>query len=564
MRWILLLFWATAQLYAQNNYPKDYFQSPLAIPLQLSGNFGELRSNHFHAGLDFKTLQRENLPIYAAAEGYVSRVKISAYGYGKAIYITHPNGYTTLYGHLNAGYGAIEQYIKTKHYEFKNFEIEFFPEPHELPVTKGQQIALSGNTGGSGGPHLHFEIRDTATEEIINPFHFGFDQLVTDSKKPTLNTIYLYPLSEDASINGHRVAVQVDLKASAGNFIASPYNVTGKIGIGISGTDSQDGSANKNGIYHAQVNNNGNTIFSYQFDRFAFSEGRYLNAFIDYARFKRTSARVQRMFYKQNYPLSILNAVEAGQIHAQPNMTNQVEVSLRDFHGNSTKAIIPLVGAPNIGAISPPDTISGYFLVSAIDNHYEKDQASVFVPAGVTYEDQWVNFKVENQSVSFGNDELPLHKNISISMPLSWTTHEKLEQVFIGLKKGKSVSYSSTTIKGDQLITYTRNPGTYVIAVDSIAPKINGFAAIEGKWISKQSQISGTISDNLAGIKSYNLYLNNQWALLDYDYKTRTIKHVFDKNSPLVEGRNELRLIVVDNAGNSTIFETHFFRSLNP
>lgn len=564
MRWIIALLLATNCLYAQDNYPKEYFRSPLDIPLQLSGNFGELRSNHFHAGLDFKTLQRENLPIYAAAEGYVSRIKISSYGYGKAIYITHPNGYTTLYGHLNAGFGEIDDYIKKQHYAKTNFEIEVFPQPNELPVKKGQQIAWSGNTGGSGGPHLHFEIRDSKTEEIINPFHFGFDKMIGDSKKPVLNQVFLYPISEDATINGHRVPVLVDLKSISGVWTATPVSVTGKIGIGITGTDSQNGSENKNGIYQTQVKDNGQVVFQYTFDRMAFSEGRYLNALIDYARFKRTSSKVQRLFYKQPYPLSILQAINAGQITVNPNETHQVELVLRDFHGNTTKASIPLKGSAAVGAISPVDTISGYYLRAQIDNHYDLNGASVFVPAGTLYEDQWIDFKVENQTVTFGNETVPLHQNITVQMPISWTSHPKWEQVFIGLRKGKSVSYIDTKIKGDQLVAYTRNPGTYVIGIDSIAPKIAGFNTIEGKWISKQTQISGTISDNLSGIKSYNLFLNGKWALLDYDYKTRTIKHVFDAYSPVVDGRNEVRIEVVDNAGNSTIFETHFFRSVQP
>ena len=269
---------------------------------------------------------------------------------------------------------------------------------------------------------------------------------------------------------------------------------------------------------------------------------------------------MQRLFYKQAYPLSILQVTQAGQIDAKPNETHQVEVILSDFHGNSTKAQLTLTGTEASQPVESAST-SAYFLKAEIDNHYEKGGANVFVPAGTLYEDQPIDFQVENQTITFAKEDIPLHKNITVSMPLAWTSHPKLEQVFIGLKKGNSTSYSNTTVKGDQLVTYTRNPGTYVIAIDSIAPRINGFESIEGKWLSKQSQISGTISDNLSGIKSYDLYLNGQWALLDYDYKTRTIKHVFHADSPLQEGRNEVRIVVIDNAGNSTIFETHFFRS---
>ena len=174
----LLILFISLPLIAQNEYPKDYFKAPLDIRLSLSGSFGELRSNHFHTGLDFKTNQKEGLNVYASADGYVSRIKISSYGYGKAIYVTHPNGYTSVYGHLKEGVGKIQDYIKMAHYKEKAFEIELFLKPDELVVKQGEIIALSGNTGGSGGPHLHFEIRDTQSEKPINPLLFGFDSLI--------------------------------------------------------------------------------------------------------------------------------------------------------------------------------------------------------------------------------------------------------------------------------------------------------------------------------------------------------------------------------------------------
>ena len=176
MKFFIFLFLFSSSLFAQTEYPKDYFSPPLDIPMQLSGNFGELRPNHFHAGFDLKTMQKEGLKVYAIADGYVSRIKISTFGNGKAIYITHPNGFTSVYGHLQSGNGAIENYIKKNHYKEKSFEIEMFLKPEELVVKKGQVIAFSGNTGASEGPHLHFEIRDTKTEKVINPMFFGFDK----------------------------------------------------------------------------------------------------------------------------------------------------------------------------------------------------------------------------------------------------------------------------------------------------------------------------------------------------------------------------------------------------
>src|SRR5690606_31615872 len=175
MRYLIfcsLLF--TQFLFSQQPYPKDYFQSPLDVPIVLSGSFGELRSNHFHSGLDIKTQQREGLDVFTTASGYVSRIKIQHYGYGKAVYITHPNGYTTVYAHLQGVGPKIQEYVKKEAYERQSYEIELFPKPGELPVSRGELIAFSGNTGGSGGPHLHYEIRN-AKAEPINPLLFGYD-----------------------------------------------------------------------------------------------------------------------------------------------------------------------------------------------------------------------------------------------------------------------------------------------------------------------------------------------------------------------------------------------------
>ena len=272
---------------AQTNYPRDYFGSPLDIPIELSGCFGELRPNHFHSGFDIKTQKVEGLNIYAVADGYVSRIKIGIYGYGKAIYITHPNGYTSLYGHLSAGYGKIEQYIKDIQYKEKNYEIEVYLKPADLPVTKGEIVALSGNTGGSGGPHLHFEFRDSKTDNIFNPMLFGFDKFVKDSKKPSINGLYVYPIEEKSIVNQSNKSVNLSLDLqSDGTYLSQTVKAFGKIGFGINAIDSFDNPGNKYGIYKVEVFDNGKSIFGYQFDSFAFEEFRYINALLDYSKFK--------------------------------------------------------------------------------------------------------------------------------------------------------------------------------------------------------------------------------------------------------------------------------------
>ena len=549
-------------LLGQNSYPKDYFSPPLDIPLTLSGNFGELRPNHFHTGFDFKTNGKEGYTVYACADGYVSRIKISATGYGKAIYITHPNGYTTVYGHLKCALGAIETKIKTTQYKEQSFEIELYLKPDELPVKKGDLIALTGNTGSSEGPHLHFEIRNTITEKIINPLFFGFDQQIPDKKKPVVSSLVAFPVNDSSVVNQSKRPVNLSLSLQAdGSYIAEKVLANGKIGFGIVATDYDNVSYNQNGIYKAQLIANGKTIFEYLFDEMSFDEGRYINAFIDYARYKKLKQRVQKLFAINPYPLSNIKTINNQGIIDVHSVFNQLfRIDVSDYHNNIVSIYIPVSYSDKAASISPEETKTRYFVKYDRDNLFEKNNVSVFFPARTFYSNFYLNFDVKDTILSLHDDTVPVHSNYTISYDASTLSEEELKKTFIGTINGKKISYLFTKLEGTILSAKTKTLGQFQLVTDVNPPKINIEKSIENKWVTHKKQIQLTLSDDLSGIKTYNGYLNDRWVLFEYDAKTNTLTHNFEANY-LVEGKNVLKVIVADNVGNSSIFETHFFRS---
>lgn len=568
MRLLVLLF-ATLPLFAQTShesYPRDYFRSPLDIPLYLSGSFGELRNNHFHSGLDFRTQQKEGFNVYAAADGYVSRIKISPYGYGKALYIDHPNGYTTVYGHLQSGSGAIEAYIKSEQYRQRQFEIEVFPKPGELVVKKGDVIALSGNTGGSGGPHLHFEIRDTKSEKIINPMFFGFDILVGDTRPPSLTALMAYPIGPASSVNQSQRPLMVNLKMQEdGSYIADRIEAMGKIGFAIGTYDQTDNNNIKTGVYKVQSFQNGTPAFGYEFDTFAFDESRYVNALLDYPRFKRTGMRLQKLFREFPYGLSVVDGgPDQGIVTVLPDLTDIYRIEISDFNGNRIKVHIPIDYVATLPTTpAEPVKTTPYFLKAGIDNLYKKDHVTVSIPARTFYEDFYLDFSVSGGTVHLHDDSVPVHRNFSVSITDDSIPESEKDKTFIASVNGNRRSYNATKWEKNTATAYTKDLGDFVLARDTDAPVVKPVNFKEGKWISKNKTLELSIRDGLSGIRTYEGYLNGNWILLEYDYKTRTITHDFG-DGIAIDGRNDLKVVVSDNVGNSAIFETWFFRSVKP
>ncbi|MEC4005564.1 M23 family metallopeptidase [Flavobacterium sp. SUN052] len=554
-----LLLFATF-VSAQNQYPKDFFRSPLDIPMQLSGNFGELRPNHFHAGFDFKTNQREGLNVYAAGDGYISRIKISTAGYGKAIYITHPNGYTTVYGHLQKAVGTIQDKIIQLQYVEKAYEIEAFFKPEDLPIKKGEIIALSGNTGGSEGPHLHFEFRDNKTEQIINPLFFGLN--LKDTRSPTVSNLLVYPIDNNSVANESKRPVILNLSLQKdGTYLSEKVLATGKIGFGINASDTDDVSYNPNGVYKTQLIFNGKVTFGYEFNKMVFDEARYVNAFIDYFRYKKTHQRVQRLFMKQPFAWSnIYQNVDNGILNVTPNFMENERIEVSDFFENKTIINIPIEYSDKKSIVNEEVKPTKYFIKAKSDSNFEKDNVSVFFPAGTFYDDFYMNFDVRNNILFLHEDVVPAHTNFNITFEDTKSSEKDKKKMFIASVYGTKLSYNTTKLVGTTFSCKSKTLGQFTLVKDSIVPKITIAKSIDGKWLTDKKSIQLSVSDDLSGVKTINGYLNDKWVLFEYEPKTRKITHTFQDNL-LLEGQNKLKVVVADNVGNSTIFETQFFRS---
>ena len=562
MRIFFLILLSTTALFAQENYPEDYFRSPMDLPLHPSGTFGELRRNHFHAGIDYRTQQREGLPVYAAADGYVSRIKVSSYGYGTALYIDHPNGYTTLYGHLSKYAPEIEAYVREKQYEKKSFDIELFPKPGELPVTKGELVALSGNTGGSGGPHLHFEYRDTKTEEIINPLFFGLNKIMKDGQKPTVYGVMAYALEDKAVVNESEKPVALNLKLlKDGTYLADKIYARGVMGFSINATDKSTGSLGNNGVFKIETFINGNREFKVVFDQFAFDESRYINNFIDYQKYNATKQRYQKLFINTPYTLGVIrDNTTNGKIEIKEGETINYRIEVSDFHGNKRIVNGSMEYSDKPATITQPKKVTPYFVKAANDNSYTKDGVSVFIPAHTLYEDFYMDFDVKDSILYLHDDSVPVHSNITVSFDVSHLSPEVLQKTFIAGVDGKRLLYNNSYMENGRLTAKVRYLGQFKLAQDDTAPKIYSASFAEGKWLSSKDTFSLKISDDLAGIATFDAWLNGKWILMHYDYKTRIIFHNFS-DGIVDEGRNDLKVTVTDNVGNSTTFETHFFRT---
>ncbi|MBL7969326.1 MAG: M23 family metallopeptidase [Prolixibacteraceae bacterium] len=555
---------------AQTPDPIDpnYFAVPMKIPVFLAGNFGELRPNHFHAGIDIKTQGRTGLPVFAAADGYVFRISISPSGYGKVLYLNHPNGTTTVYGHLEGFSGPIDDYIRAIQYEKETFAIDQTVPEGLLPVKKGEQIAKSGNTGSSGGPHLHFEIRRTREQMMLNPLLFNMP--VKDKTKPVIQSVMIYPVSDDASVSGKQDPLRLETILSGNSYklkTDQTIQVSGKIGFGIQTIDLLDGSPNKCGIYSIRLTIDDELIYSFKMDDYPINDSKYINSHIDYERAIRSGQRLYRTWLEPGNKLGIYDEVVKHAIFkADDNQVHQVKYEITDVAGNSTSLSFKIKATET--KITPKESFGEHSKYNH-NNHIRNEELEFSVPEGALYNDVDFIYVKKTALPKFYSPVYQLHnpytalhfacelKIKAANLPERLQSKVMLAQ--IDPASGRIYSATGKFVDG-WVVGNIRTLGNYSLTVDTVPPKIAPLSFVDKNTKKTLDKIQIKISDNLSGIETYRGTIDGKWVLFEYDLKNNLLSYLFDKKRIQLGKNHKLELTVTDNKGNTSTYKTNIFK----
>lgn len=564
------LFFFTFSLLAQTRYPQNDFRSPVDTTLTLAGNFGEIRPNHFHAGFDIRTNNREGMPIYAVADGYVSRIKISAFGYGKAIYITHPNGYTSVYGHLKDFDNDVQTFTTKIQYLKESYEIDTVLTPITLPVKQGELIGISGNTGGSQGPHLHFEIRDTQTEMPINPYYFGY--LIADTVKPRITQLAIYPLNASSSVNGKNIAKKIAPAYKKGQYTflkQDTLSVNGEIGFGIECYDTETKSTNKNSVYSIELQSGGKRIYYYEMEKFTFENSRYVNAHIDYPSKQKHGTKIQKCFLSKNNKVGIYkDVINNGKLLFTDDSVHWIKFILKDYVGNTTELMLKVKSSSKQIQTKPKQETNTYFDCSK-ENSFQTEEIKIDIPANALYDDIVFNYSKQG---SVAGTFSPLHQIMNDAVALQKAMTIRIQPVRLPDSLQSKACVVSVTDKGKKsyeggifaegwVITQTKEFGNYAIGIDTVAPKLKpAFKIIKEQIpdLSKAKKIGVIASDNLSGIRKYRATIDGKWVLCEYEFKQNLLFYTFDYK--IEPGLHEFKIEVTDDKENKSILTFIFKR----
>lgn len=551
--YLILFSLLTAVSVAQESFPK--YGKPVDIPIYLSATFAELRPNHLHSGIDIKTQGVEGKAVYAVADGYVSRIGVSPYGYGLSLYITHNDGYTSVYGHLQRFSPNIAKYVKNYQYSHKTFTSQIYPSKDKFPIKKGDLIAYSGNSGGSGGPHLHFEIRHTDSEKPVNPLYFGYQ--IADDVKPSINGVAVYPVGE-ATLEGKINPMYFSLVGQNGKYGLKDrecVHANGEVAVGVCAYDQVGTSANKNGPYLYEVYFNELLAFQVECDSFSFDETRYVNSLLDYRHYKEKKTSYVRSEVDPFNKISVI-ARKNGTIVLSEGDTVAVTIKVKDYAGNASKVCFDLVGTVPAKVERPEHRRSEYFVKAdgTMNANIDIEAFSVKTSKGTFFRDEWVQTGQRDRTdccsriYRFGDEGLAVFKNITVSITPNeeWMNQKGL--FIASIDKNGKVSSLGGELKDGRMVTETRTLGEYTIMVDSVAPKVSATNFKDGASIKELKSLRFKISDDMTGIDTYDIFLNDEWVLGKYDAKNNLLYYEFDEHLPV--GKINVKVVVKDAVGN--------------
>ena len=541
-----------------NTAEAQQLRKPMDIPVLLSGNFGELRSNHFHSGIDFKTQGVEGKPIHSVQDGYVSRISVSPWGYGNGLYITHPDGTTTVYGHLQKFSQKITAYLKEKQYEQESFNVNLSLTPDELPVKEGELVALSGNTGSSGGPHLHFEVRDTETEEPMDPIEY-YKDLIKDTQAPKIQGIMVYSMPGKGVVNGSRRKLELKpVTAKNGKqTLNGKIEAWGEIGLAVKGYDYMDNTSNIYGIKDITLTADSQVIFHSNLDRFAFDESRYLNSFTDFEEWKEHRSFYIKSFVDPGNRLRFIESLNRGILTIDEPRTYHLTYQLADAFGNTTQLSIQIEGKEQ--PIPEVDTENTELFHWWSDNRFGAKGIRLAIPKGNLYDDLYFRYSVKEDSTALGathilhNKPVAFHKSAKLSLRLQTDTLDnKLQYGIVRLQNGRR-SWTGGVYRNGWVDADIKEMGSYTLGQDLVPPTITPLNP--ATWVSKQA-IALRLSDNLSGVQTYRGEIDGQYVLFEMNSKS-VITYHFDKER-LARGKHTLKLFVTDACGNQSTYTYPF------
>jgi hypothetical protein len=548
-------------------YPQDFFIAPLDPPITITGSFGEVRKNHFHSGIDLSTDEEEGIPVMAAADGYVSRIKIAADGYGKALYITHPNGYVTVYGHLQKFTAQINSYIRRMQYEKQIFEMDVNPKPEEFIVKQRDVIGYSGSTGSADGPHVHFEIRDEKTEEPINPLLFGLP--VKDSIPPELHFVRVFPMRESGILNTTDSALTYELVSEKGVYKIFDNEVPkifGNVGFGFDATDYQDSNMATLDIYAAELYIDGKLTFSTKYDRFNFNDTRFANAHIDYWLEKTEGINIDRLYKLPGDKLKIYgDPLQTGIFNFTESGAHIIKIVVMDFSGNKSYVQFTVSVDEGLRSKSYIQRPAGTMHV-AYDKgvSIQKSKLEISIPEGAFYEDFDFAEQVSKSAFlsdiyTIGDVKQPLQLPMTIGIKPNNDIPDslKIKAVVVRMSdEGELVSVGN--LWNDKFLTAkTYEFGNFAIVLDTVPPMVEKYYVPADMNTMYGGVVQIRVKDNLSSIRNYSGKINDKWHLFEYDKKNDML--IANVESMDVNETHPIELTVTDESGNTTVWKSTFY-----